>query len=180
MTSVPSREDAADVMAPQAADADAFQAELEPLLAEAVRLATGMLLNAIEAEDAVQDACVRAWRHRVNRRAGSDLRPWFLAIVANQCREVRRGRWWHVARTAEPDLAVAASPGDNAASIDLRSAIARLPYRRRLVIVLRYYLDLPFEEIAATAGCSIDAAKALARRGAADLQRSLTEGGVPR
>ena len=180
MTSLPGRVDAADVMTSRDGEADAFEAELGPLLAEAVRLATGMLLNPVEAEDAVQDACVQAWRRRANRREGTDLRPWFLGIVANQCREARRGRWWHVVRMAEPDATIAGNSGDAAASIDLRSAIARLPYRRRLVIVLRYYLDLPFEDIAATAGCSIDAAKALARRGAEDLQRSLTDGGVPR
>jgi DNA-directed RNA polymerase specialized sigma24 family protein len=39
--------------------------------------------------------------------------------------------------------------------------------------VLRYYLDLSFEDVAATAGCSVDAAKALVRRGIADLQRAL-------
>ena len=178
MTSLEGRSGAADVLARGDAEADAFEAELGPLLEEAVRLASGMLLNAVEAEDAVQDACVRAWRRRANRREGTDLRPWFLGIVANQCRDVRRGRWWRVLRTAEPDVSCERQAGDSAASIDLRNAIARLPYRRRLIIVLRYYLDLPFEEVAAAAGCSVDAAKALAQRGTADLQRALT--GEPR
>jgi RNA polymerase sigma-70 factor (ECF subfamily) len=155
-------------------DADAFEAELRPLLAEAVRLATGMLLNAVEAEDAVQDACVRAWRRRANRHEGTDLRPWFLGIVANQCREAMRGRWWRITRTAEPERRIETGSSDPAAVLDLRAALARLPYRRRLVIVLRYYLDLPFEDVAQAAGCSVDAAKALARRATDDLQRALT------
>lgn len=62
---------------------------------------------------------------------------------------------------------------DLSARSDLRDALSRLPYRRRLAIVLRYYLDLSFEDVAATAGCSVDAAKALVRRGIADLQRAL-------
>jgi RNA polymerase sigma-70 factor (ECF subfamily) len=173
MTSVPSRKDAADVMTACDGDADAFEAELRPLLAEAVRLATGMLLNPVDAEDAVQDACFRAWRRRANRHEGSDLRPWFLGIVANQCREVMRGRWWRVARTAEPDRRAEPGSSDPAALLDLRAALARLPYRRRLVIVLRYYLDLPFEDVAEAVGCSVDAAKALARRATSDLQRAL-------
>jgi DNA-directed RNA polymerase specialized sigma24 family protein len=85
--SSPGREDAADVMAQKAGNADAFEAELGPLLPEAVRLATGMLLNAVEAEDAVQEACVRAWRSRVNRREGTPLRG---LRCSSQCREVRR------------------------------------------------------------------------------------------
>ena len=173
MTTRPSREGAADVMTSRHGDADEFEAELGPLLTEAVRLATGMLLNAVEAEDAVQDACVRAWRSRANRRPGSPLRPWFLGIVANQCREARRARWWQVLRIAEPSVSSPAKRYDLSAQSDLRDALSRLPYRRRLAIVLRYYLDLSFEDVAATAGCSVDAAKALVRRGIADLQRVL-------
>lgn len=176
MTSFEGRAGAADVLTHGSDEAEAFEAELAPLIDEAVRLATGMLLNAVEAEDAVQDACVRAWRRRANRREGTDLRPWFLGIVANQCREALRGRWWRVVRTAAPEVTIESGAGDSAALIDLRSALARLPYRRRLVIVLRYYLDLPFEDVAAAAGCSVDAAKALARRTTADLQRTLSSG----
>ena len=164
MTSSDGRAAAAGVSTQGDDDADAFEAEIGPLLDEAVRLASGMLLNATEAEDAVQDACVRAWRRRANRRDGTDLRPWFLGIVANQCREVRRGRWWRVVHTAEPQASTELRPGDAAALLDLRAALAHLPYRRRLVIVLRYYLDLPFEDVAPTAGCSVDAAKALDRK----------------
>jgi RNA polymerase sigma-70 factor (ECF subfamily) len=174
MTSVPSREDAADVMTARDGDADAFEAELRPLLADAVRLATGMLLNPVDAEDAVQDACFRAWRRRANRHEGTDLCPWFLGIVANQCREALRGRWWRIVRTAEPPGDMGAPRSDPSDVLDLRAALARLPYRRRLVIVLRYYLDLPFEDVASAAGCSVDAAKALARRATGDLQRALS------
>jgi RNA polymerase sigma factor (sigma-70 family) len=165
---------APDVLTHGSDEAAAFEGELAPLLAEAVRLATGMLLNAVEAEDAVQDACVRAWRRRANRLAGTELRPWFLGVVANQCRETLRGRWWRVILTAGPEVRIEPRAGDSAALIDLRSALARLPHRRRLVIVLRYYLDFPFEDVAAAVGCSVDAAKALARRGTADLQRTLS------
>jgi RNA polymerase sigma-70 factor, ECF subfamily len=156
------------------ADAIAFENELVPVLGEAVRLATGMLLNAVDAEDAVQEACVRAWRRRGNRLPDTDLRPWFLGIVANQCREALRSRWWRVVRVAEVAEGGAATSDDPAALVDLRRAVSRLPYRRRLVVVLRYYLDLPFEEVAATAGCSVDAAKALMQRATADLERALS------
>ena len=176
MTSFDGRAVAAGVSTPGNEDADAFEAELSPLIDEAVRLATGMLLNAVEAEDAVQDACVRAWRRRANRREGTDLRPWFFGIVANQCREARRGRWWRVVRTAEPEVSTESRADDAALLLDLRAALARLPYRRRLVIVLRYYLDLPFEDVAAAAGCSVDGAKALARRATTDLQRAMSGG----
>src|SRR5579864_5408406 len=75
------------------AQAAAFEDELQPLLPRALRLAAAMRLDAAEAEDAVQEAALRAWDRRGNRRAGTRLGPWFLAIVANRCRERRRGPW---------------------------------------------------------------------------------------
>lgn len=174
MTSLPDRIGAVDVTTPRDADAAEFEAELAPLLAEAVRFATGMLLNATDAEDAVQESCVRAWQRRANRRPDTELRPWFLGIVANQCRDAMRGRWWRVIRVADVTEDHPATGDDTAENIDLRRAVARLPHRRRVVIVLRYYLDLPFEDVAATMGCSVDAAKALVQRATADLERALS------
>jgi DNA-directed RNA polymerase specialized sigma24 family protein len=89
VTSSPSRAGTVDVTASADAAAVEFEAELSPLLEDALRLATAMLFNAVEAEDAVQEACLHAWRRRANRHDGTDLRPWFLAIVANCCRAAR-------------------------------------------------------------------------------------------
>jgi RNA polymerase sigma-70 factor (ECF subfamily) len=159
--------------------AGSFEAELAPLIAPAVGLAAAMLLDAVEAEDAEQQAALRAWRRRRNRRAGTPLAPWFLAIVANQCREVRRGRWAKVLLRADPPEVADRNQGTTAAAMDLRNAVARLPYALRLPLVLRYYLDLPFEEVAAIAGCSVDAAKSRVRRGQAALKEVLAPLEVP-
>lgn len=173
MSSLPSRTGAVDVVASVDAAAAAFEAELSPLLDDALRLATAMLLNAVDAEDAVQEACLHAWRRRANRRPDTDLRPWFLAIVANRCREARRGRWWWLLRVADPPIRSGVASQDSAAVLDLRLALSRLTYRRRLAVVLRYYLDLPYDAVASASGCSVDAAKALVRRGTADLEKAL-------
>ena len=53
---------------------------------------------------------------------------------------------------------------DIAASVDLRQALARLDYDQRLVLVLRYYLDMSFEEIAGTLGVSPKAARTRVER----------------
>jgi RNA polymerase sigma-70 factor, ECF subfamily len=156
-------------------EADAFTAELVPLLPRATRLAAAMLLDTAAAEDAVQEAAIRAWRKRSNRRPGTDLGPWFLAIVANRCRDVRRAGWARVLRFAEvPALAPADPPGgDTAAVVDVRRALLALPHHDRLVVVLRYYLDLPFAEVAVVAGCSVEAAKSRMRRAEARLRTAL-------
>jgi len=76
----------------------AYERLLEPVMRPAARLAFAMLHDHSEAEDVFQESALRAWRRLGNLRAGSQFRPWFLGIVANQCREVRRGRWRQLIR----------------------------------------------------------------------------------
>lgn len=154
------------------AQADRFDAELRPLIPTALRLAAAMRLDPQDAEDAVQTAALRAWRSRDNRRPDTDLRPWFLAIVANQCRETRRARWSSVLRFADPPPTEAPA-ADTAGTLDVISALRRVPPRVRLALVLRFYLDLPFEEVASISGCSVDAAKSRVRRGLESLKSTL-------
>jgi len=143
-------------------DGAAFAELLRPQYDVAFRLALGLLHDGNEAEDAVQEAAFKAWRRLGNLREGSRLRPWFLAIVANQCRDVSRSPWWSVLKIDAPE--VAASSPDLAESIDLRRALRRLGHDDRLVLVLRYYLDMPFEEIATTLGITTRAARSRVER----------------
>jgi RNA polymerase sigma-70 factor (ECF subfamily) len=154
--------DAALIRAARAGDGAAFAALLKPQYPVAFRLAYGLLHNSDDAQDAVQEAAFKAWRKLGNLREGSPLRPWFLAIVANQCSDVKRSRWWSTIRNDPPEQR---SPAvDVAAAFDLRRALARLSHDERLVIVLRYYLDLPFDQIASTLGISQKAARSRVER----------------
>jgi RNA polymerase sigma-70 factor, ECF subfamily len=144
-------------------DGAAFAEVIRPHYDVAFRLAYGLLHDKSEAEDAVQEAAFKAWRRLGNLREEAGMRPWFLGIVANQCRDVSRSPWWSVLKTEPPEEAES-SPVDIAASIDLRRAMRRLSHDERLVLVLRYYLDMPFEEIATTLGISIRAARSRVER----------------
>jgi RNA polymerase sigma-70 factor (ECF subfamily) len=147
-------------------------AMLAPLLPTGMRLAYGMLRNSHEAEDAVQDAAFKAWRSAARFRRDADPRPWFLTIVANECRQRLRSRWWSVSKVTDmPQASGFGSEVDEEAA-DLRSALRRLPADMRLVLVLRYYLDLPFDKIARTLKCSPQAAKSRTHRA---LQRLRVE-----
>jgi RNA polymerase sigma-70 factor, ECF subfamily len=142
-----------------AGDRSAFELLIEPLVEPGYRLACGMLLDRDEAEDAVQEATLKAWLKLDSFRWGADPRPWFLTIVANHCRDVRRSRWWSVLRGVDPQRAGAAPLEDLAGSLDLRRALARLPVQERALLVLHYYLDLPLEEVARVLGITQVAAK---------------------
>ena len=134
---------------------------LKPLIEPGFRLALAMLHDAHAAEDAVQEASFTAWRKLGRMHDQGRLRPWFLGVVANKCRNARRTRW-----TAGVDLGVSegvsvASGEDRALSgADLRRAIARLGHDDRLVVVLFFYLDMPLDEVAAVAGSSVGATRA--------------------
>src|SRR2546427_9758523 len=83
-------------------DTESFATLLEPLLDPGYRLAAVMLADRSAAEDAVQEASIKAWRKlRQLRGDTSSLRPWFLSIVANECRMARRTRWWSVIKLAD-------------------------------------------------------------------------------
>lgn len=140
-------------------DRAAFEELFTPHAMDAFRLAVAMLQRREDAEDAVQNAMLKAWRRLGTFRTGCDVRPWFLTIVANECRSLRRSRWWSVVRLADLYGDGGSWRDSLPREMDLRRALARLPADQRLLLVLHYYLDLPFAEVAAVVGGSPEAAK---------------------
>ena len=157
-----------------ATDAAAFDALVGPLVDYGYRLAYSMLGNWSDAEDAVQEATLKAWRNLHRLADQSAVRPWFLTIVANQCRSMRRGRWWSVIKLAEPERE-SAGPEDTAVRrTEMQRALARLGREDRLALQLRHYMDLPLEEVAAVLGVSVTAAKSRIHRAEQRLRPALT------
>jgi len=74
-------------------DARQFDAIVGPWIEPGYRLAVAMLRDPVEAQDAVQEAAVKAWRSLERLRDLNQARAWFLSIVANQCRSTMRRRW---------------------------------------------------------------------------------------
>jgi len=153
----------------KAGEGRAFEELLAPVLDPAFRLAMTMLKDRGAAEDAVQEAAMKAWRKLGGFRAGSEMRPWFLAIVANECRSMRRTRWWNVIRLGE--VPPRTSSDDTAADrLDLEAALDRLPQQQLLALTLYYHLDLPIEEVARVLGSSPGAARVRISRALAALR----------
>jgi RNA polymerase sigma-70 factor, ECF subfamily len=156
-------------------DRSGFLDLLLPLVPAGHRLAYAMLQNAHDAEDAVQEATVKAWRAVDRLREGSPLRPWFLTIVANECRQRRRNRWWSVTKVADVSQIVSPELEADENIAELRSALRRLPSAMRFTLILRYYLDLPFDEIGRVLKCSPQAAKSRTHRALAKLRVEVPE-----
>ena len=151
-----------------------FESLIGPLVDPALRLAYSMLGDRSDAEDATQEAITRAWKRLPQLRDRAQLRPWFFAIVANQCRNMRRTQWFGTLRFAEIFRPARAVDSD-VERIDVARALARLPMGDRQVLFMRFYLDLPLEEIAVALGVSPAAAKGRIYRACHRLRPGLAE-----
>lgn len=143
----------------KAGDRLAYELLLAPAVSSATRLAFAMLQNRSEAEDAFQESALRAWRSLRNLRGGKPFQPWFLGIVGNQCREIRRGRWWQIFPLPEQALVQAIDEDGWLEGEDLRRAVKRLPHDQRLAILLHFHLDMPLNDVALALGISVPGIK---------------------
>ncbi len=127
----------------------------------AFRTAYLIVRDGAEAEDAAQEALVRAYRALGTFKRGRPFRPWLLRIVANQALNARtsmRRRAALAERSAGEGEARRAPPVDEMAAASEReralwSAIGLLRDGERLVIYLRYFLELTERELADALGC---------------------------
>jgi len=155
-------------------DQVAFEALITPLIHPAYRLAYAILRRREAAEDAVQEAVLKAWRGIGQLRPETEsLRPWFFTIVANECQSVRRGRWWSVVPLIHGPRRVF-NEQRIAETTDLRRSIERLNHGDRVLLYLYYWLDLPLDEIAAALGISQQATKGRLYRAIGRLRERLT------
>jgi RNA polymerase sigma-70 factor (ECF subfamily) len=158
----------------KAGDQIAFERLLEPTVRSATRLAFSMLHDRSEAEDVFQESALRAWRRLGNLRVGSSFQPWFMGILANQCREIRRGRWWQMVRLPEPASAGPADIEGWHEGEDLRRAVSRLPHDQRVAVLLHFQLDMSLADVAVALGLSPGGVKNRINRALKRLRPSLT------
>ena len=140
--------------------------------------------DASDAEEAVQDAFVKAFRALDRFRDGAPFRPWLLKIVVNEARNRRRsaGRQAGLAIRA----AGTATPGDAAPSpeaavlsherrSELLDALGRLDGRDRDILVHRFLLELDEQETAAALGIRRGTVKSRTSRALDRLRAGLGE-----
>ena len=142
-------------------DVSAFEQIVQTHQTIAFRTAYLLTRDAGDAEEATQDAFVKAYRALGRFRAGAPLRPWLLRIVANEAHNRRRAaaRRANVElRAAETEPSGGAAPSPEAALLDaerreaLLAGLSTLREEERLVVALRYFLDLSETETAAALG----------------------------
>ncbi len=140
------------------ARADAFRRLVDRELDGAYRLAAVILHDRLEAEDAVHDAALTAWRRFADLRDPSRFEAWFTRILVNGCRDRLRARSRRRVVDLGRELAEIEHPGvaDDGEIIAIRDALERAVDRlspdERVLIGLRYDTDLTVPAIAAVLG----------------------------
>ena len=120
-----------------------------------------------EAHDVVQDGFARAFAERRRFRSGS-LPGWVWRIVMRRALDARRRR-----RPSELDNDVELDFLGPDRDPELAAALLSLPPRRRLIVFLRYFADLSYEEIAAACGLSVGTVSATLAQAHASLRATL-------
>jgi RNA polymerase sigma-70 factor (ECF subfamily) len=140
------------VVAAQAGDAAAFTALVDTYHGEMVRVAYVVCGDVELARDAAQNAWVKAWRRLGGLREPARVRPWLLAIAANEARQTARSIRRRPVKAIDALEVEPSAAGPSAESIDLAAAIGRLDPDDRVLVALRYLAGVDTEDIALATG----------------------------
>jgi RNA polymerase sigma factor (sigma-70 family) len=129
-----------------------------------------------DAEDAVQEALVRAWRELPRLRDSDRFDAWLRRLLVNACHDISRRHRRHAAMRLV-ELAVEPVAVDSWRAIDERErlgrAFERLPMDQRTVLALTHYLGLTGPEVAAAVGAPLGTVKSRLRYASAAMRAAL-------
>ena len=175
------------IAAAQSGDTAAFGRLVELHQQRVFRTARAILGNDADAQDAAQEAFLRAFRHLASFDPKRDMAAWLYRLTVNVCRDMVRRRPDEGIAEIDSQVLVARDPGpfETAALQEQRDltrrAIARLPYKERAAITLRDLEGLTTAEVAgalgttqATVRSQVSAARAKLRRYILGGRRSQT------
>jgi len=145
-----------------AGDQEAYAALVREHERIAYRAAVAITGSRADAQEAVQNAYVKAYRSLRRFRRGAPFRPWLLRIVVNEAHNVRRVERRHerlVARALERNDRETGGMDDALVGREeaeaILAAIGRLGESDRVVIALRYFAELPDAEAAGLVAMSV-------------------------
>ena len=167
------------VLAARSGDSAAFARLVHSETPAAYRLALSIVRSPAEAEDAVQEAFLRAWRDIGQLREPELWPAWFRRLTVRSALDQTRRR--PPVRELDPETAIelpGAEPSLPAADrLELMAAFDRLSADDRAILALRFYADLEIPDAAAALGIPLGTAKSRNRRsrrprGSSGLRRS--------
>ena len=166
-------------------DKEAFGHLIEVYQTPVYNLAYRMLGNADEAEQAAQEAFIRAWTRLDSYNPAHKFSTWLLSITSNYCIDQLRKRRAQLLSLdgplpAHPALMSERASGPEAQVVEgeqeelVQGLLEALPSEYRQAVVLRYWYEMSYEEIATTMDTSVSAIKSRLFR----ARRQLAEIGI--
>jgi len=156
-------------------DHDAFAALIDSAANRLYALACLILRDSDRAEDATQEAFVRAWRELPRLREVDKFDAWLRRLVVNACydegRRVRRRAEVSLLRVSDRSVADSSSAVDESDRVE--RAFRRLPLDQRTALVLQHHFSLSHTEIAETLGIPVGTVKSRVRYGVAAMRAAL-------
>ncbi len=135
-------------------------------------IAYGILQNREEAEDAVQDALIKAWKSRWRVRDPEKFPAWLCMIARHRARDVfRRRRTVPVSEI--PETTEAKTTDTTALDRHLHSALAELPELHRAAISLRYFEEMDYATIENRLGLTNGSLRGILGRALATMRKQL-------
>jgi RNA polymerase sigma-70 factor (ECF subfamily) len=168
--------DSAVVQRVIAGDVEAFALLVDRHHGRMARYAFHLLGSEAEAEEAVQDSFVRAYRSLATYTEREQFGAWIMRILVNRCRTrlVREKRREETAAAWLREAEQTFEPSERLAMRDeLAVALAQLPEDQREAVVLRYSDELGYDEISSITGAGISALKMRVKRGCERLRAIL-------
>lgn len=149
------------------------------------RYLSSLLGDRARAEDLTQEVFLRAWRHREGFIDQGKVRAYLFRIADRLAIDEHRQRTRRPLRTMPTDVVETgrATPEQEAIREEqralLQSALAELSPAQTRVLMLRYFGELSFEEIAEIVGCPVGTALSHAHRGLESLRRIFASSRLP-
>lgn len=144
-----------------------------------VWLAYSILLNRDQAQDAAQQTFVRACENLADLKHADHFGPWLAAICRNEARQLIRARKQLVSRRTADDLCTAPPDHNDDNHALVRAAIDHLEPMYREVVILHYYNDMDYRQIAATLGIAGHTVRGRLFRARRQIEKTLKRNGFP-
>ena len=161
-------------------DSDAYTILVDRYYDRYARFAVHMLGNREDAEEALQDAFLRAYKALPRYEERERFAAWLFRLLVNRCRTaaVRRRRREQVFIASEVAImgaSVRPDVDDTAWREEISRALAALPAEQREAFLLKHVEDLSYEEMSEITGVGISALKMRVKRACARLRELLQE-----
>ena len=158
-------------------DRDAFSELAARSIGKLTAIARMILRDEYAAQDAVQEACLEAWKSLPGLREPDLFDAWIRRLLVRSCfkgiRRSRRVDAVEIRLTPADELPIIGNEAAVALHDQLERGLARLPQEQRAVVVLVYYLDLPLADAAQAMGIPLGTTKSRLSRATQALRAAI-------